>query len=521
MALPIFQRTVTDAQGNIISGATVTVRFESTGLNAPIYSNRAGTTAKSNPFTTGADGLAQFYAAPGEYRITATSGIDTVTWNYQVLSGTSATLDAVESNTDVTDNRLLKTGASFVQLGIDSMGLEYRPLPKPTLDLDFANQKFEIYSKLNGFETKPLADIVSQGRSTAGTSTDALGGVTEFAAGENRFTFDGETGEALGYLSEESRTNLLTYSEFPNGLSDAPSLSGLVSLSTMDLGSGDVNALAFGYDGSTTSFASKTNFSPTIGVTYTLSVFVEMDDGLAPSFLSGTPSSIQNDFHINVAGNSGSPLTYSVKKHYGNVYKVSNTVLAATASTANGIQKSASNSTRTFKVTGWQLEVGSFPTSYIKTLGTAVVRSADAMTRTLGQEWNPNEGTFVVEFELIRSSPSTGFYSVLSQSSNTNFLWLFVSSIDSGFRSASNGGAETLISGVSANKGVKYKAAISSTRSAMSISINGSSTVSASTSGSLLDMTSFNIGLNVLAGELKYYPRAFDPLTLQRLSRIQ
>lgn len=88
MALPIFQRTVTNSAGDIIVGAEISVFDESTGLAATIFSNRDGTTPLTNPFFTGVDGLAQFYAQQGEYRITASSAAGSVTWRYEPLIGT-------------------------------------------------------------------------------------------------------------------------------------------------------------------------------------------------------------------------------------------------------------------------------------------------------------------------------------------------------------------------------------------------------------------------------------------------
>lgn len=73
MAYPIWQATITDDNGNVLPGAEITVVNETTGLNATLYSTRNGT-AKSNPFFATVDGFAQFYAAPGLYRITATDG---------------------------------------------------------------------------------------------------------------------------------------------------------------------------------------------------------------------------------------------------------------------------------------------------------------------------------------------------------------------------------------------------------------------------------------------------------------
>jgi len=90
MALPIWQRTITTEAGDVIPGAEVEVVNEATGLAADIFSNRSGTTSRTNPFFTGADGFAQFYVAPGEYRITATGPTGSITWRWNVLTGDAA-----------------------------------------------------------------------------------------------------------------------------------------------------------------------------------------------------------------------------------------------------------------------------------------------------------------------------------------------------------------------------------------------------------------------------------------------
>jgi len=57
---------VTDAQGNALSGATVTVYDAGTTNLSTIYSDN-GVTPTGNPITTGTDGNFDFYAADGRY----------------------------------------------------------------------------------------------------------------------------------------------------------------------------------------------------------------------------------------------------------------------------------------------------------------------------------------------------------------------------------------------------------------------------------------------------------------------
>jgi hypothetical protein len=87
MAIPNWQRTIVTESGAIVPNAEIKVVVESTGLDADIFSDRAGTTPLSNPFFTGSDGFAEFYAEAGTYRITATGPSGTRTWRYEVLFG--------------------------------------------------------------------------------------------------------------------------------------------------------------------------------------------------------------------------------------------------------------------------------------------------------------------------------------------------------------------------------------------------------------------------------------------------
>jgi len=82
MALGCYQFNAVDQQGNIAPLATVEVISESTGLLASVYSDRGGTTLKSNPFTADANGFVQFFVVGGAYKITVTYAGSSQVWRY-------------------------------------------------------------------------------------------------------------------------------------------------------------------------------------------------------------------------------------------------------------------------------------------------------------------------------------------------------------------------------------------------------------------------------------------------------
>jgi microcystin-dependent protein len=91
-----FQRTVVDDTGAIIPSPTVTVRNQVSNALVSIFSDRAGASALSNPFTGTAEGLAAFHVAGGAYKVTATSGSFTAEWTW-VGIGTAGELDAADA----------------------------------------------------------------------------------------------------------------------------------------------------------------------------------------------------------------------------------------------------------------------------------------------------------------------------------------------------------------------------------------------------------------------------------------
>lgn len=97
MVLAHYQRTVVNTEGNPVSGATVRVEKEITGLPlAVLYEDRDGTTVhtQGNPITTDSNGEFNFYVAGGSYKITITGNGVSQTLRY-VPIGLSQESDGV------------------------------------------------------------------------------------------------------------------------------------------------------------------------------------------------------------------------------------------------------------------------------------------------------------------------------------------------------------------------------------------------------------------------------------------
>lgn len=71
----LYQRVVQDFQGNIISGAAVTVKITGTSTSAQLYSDAAGLNPITQPVYTNANGQALFYVDAGLYDIEASKGL--------------------------------------------------------------------------------------------------------------------------------------------------------------------------------------------------------------------------------------------------------------------------------------------------------------------------------------------------------------------------------------------------------------------------------------------------------------
>jgi hypothetical protein len=152
-------------------------------------------------------------------------------------------------------------------------------------------------------------------------------------------------------LLEMERTNLHITSE-PSTLAGWAQAG--VSLYSGGWGAfGLANGFAFG-DNSTLRYAYRT--APPINTLCALSVFIEMDDGNAP-VVGGTTNT--GDFCLILAGGIMPAANLRTEKITETLYRVWGFVTTGgTSSSSTGVVKYTTQSARTFRVTGFQVEAG-------------------------------------------------------------------------------------------------------------------------------------------------------------------
>jgi hypothetical protein len=228
-----------------------------------------------------------------------------------------------------------------------------------------------------------------------------------------RFDHNPTTGESLGLLVEEARTNLLTYSEQFNDA--AWSASGAsITANAVTAPDGTITADKIVEDSANSNHWVFRNPSFTSGTTYVASVFAKAAERTqvhvqvgGTSAFGGLTFAIFDLTTQSVVSSGNSPVT-SITSHGNGWYRL--TVSKAATATASpqlqiGVASGNANSytgdgTSGIYLWGAQLEAGAFPTSYIPTTTTAVTRSADVASisgSNFSSWYRQDEGTIYAE----------------------------------------------------------------------------------------------------------------------------
>jgi hypothetical protein len=232
---------------------------------------------------------------------------------------------------------------------------------RPTLDLDFAGTK-TLNDKITG------TNLVTYTRASTGTYVGSDGLIKSAAVNEPRFDHDPVTRESLGLLVEEARTNLTPHSD---NLAQSS-----VYLSQF---SARVNNQTLAPDGTFTGalvtftgpFGALLKAHPvTTGVTYTISVW-----------LKAFPGQVYAGGQLTVGSNQGSATSFASQVTTGKWIRCSHTFTSIFTRNEEiwfGRGNSTAIPVTHFYAWGPQIEVGSFPTSYIPTPATFTARASTA-----------------------------------------------------------------------------------------------------------------------------------------------
>jgi hypothetical protein len=433
---------------------------------------------------------------------------------------------------------------SIIRNGLLSADLDV-PVVLPTLNLDFAN-------------SQELDPRITFTRGSIGTFVNRNGLIETIPANVPRFDYDPISGECKGLLIEESRTNLVTYSDdHSNGVWIGQGISA-VSSNTIVAPDGTLTAdKIVGTLGQRTRQSIYQSVSVTSGVKYTFSRFLKAGERKYVCMWFDNPNITEGAYfgaytyvdlelgRIVFNSNSNVSITEYPNKWYR--FTISATPsftgtlsLNTSMGTPNNyldvgtpdIYKYVGDGNSGFYTWGAQVEAGAFPTSYIPTGASTVTRSADlaSMTGTNFSSWyNSSEGSIFFSGRTGNSiEPSLLTFSDTSSLSPLNFLrftYQFLASRFIGVYSSS--GMFSIYSSNTFSSGSFFKT-ISTYKLGgdVTIAANGK-TVVKNTSKVIPTVNRLNLGdnssyanyLNGTISRLTYYPKALSPSQLQYLTQ--
>lgn len=361
------------------------------------------------------------------------------------------------------------------------------PTTRPALLLNFAR-------------SRQLDPRMTFSRASTGTRVNASGLIETVPANIPRFTFNPVTLASEGLMIEESRTNVLTYSEqFDNATWVKGNTT--VSSNVITAPDGTLTGDKLIENTATDQHVISQTFTPN-GSAYRFSIYLKAAERsrvevVAYNATNGNMGSSRVDLSTGTVVNG---LSDTINPAGNGWYRV----LTSNFQPTNGIATSiivkiydgnnfsyTGNGTAGIYIWGGQLENGIFETSYIPTTASQVTRSADlaSMSGTGFSSWfNDTQGTFIVTRRMRQQqvNPLT-FRSVIqaikTSTYNSDSLFVFTNSAGQGAaeaRSASSTVASLSSGSYSENATIAFSYALNN----FNISVNGGA-VSSDVTGAL------------------------------------
>ena len=391
----------------------------------------------------------------------------------------------------------------------------------PALSLDFL-----------GSATTDIAGVTFT-RSSAATYFNSSGVLSTAGSNAPRFDYDPVTLAAKGLLIEESRTNLVSYSEdidnaFWNKFGTT------VSANATAAPNGTTTADKIIEDTSNGGHQFAKGMGTIVG-TYTISAYVKAA-GRYKGYLQFYSTGGNANIFFNLqAGTivSGSGTMTAVGNGWYRVTATA-TFTSAVATIYCVIQRDDSATSYTgdgtsgLHVWGLQLEAGAFATSYIPTTSGSAARSADVATMPTAGWYNQSEGTiFAQAISNAQSATNQAVLQVDAADAGRTLIYRPISADTMYVQTDSNAGAtQVAMSSGNITSGSSFKVAYAYAVNNFAASLNGANAVvdvsgEVPTGISTLrigDIKTANRTLNGYIQRIVYWPKALSSAQLQALS---
>ena len=420
---------------------------------------------------------------------------------------------------------------------------------RPTLDLDFANNE-SLDDSITG------KNLVSFTRASSGTYVDGDGVIQSAAVDTARFDHDPATGESLGLLIEEARTNLIPNSEnFSLWTVQGLTQSTAASIVAPDGTTGNVQKF-------TESSASESHriFESEItgNIPCTHSVFVKKGSGGRYPYLSSdNASGVRKSIGFNldagtVFGDTADFSNIFINSYPNGWYRIGATITDDGVSSALVVWGFAEDTesgfalpylgdgTSSFYFWGAQMEVvtvssvgADFASSYIPTSGGSATRAADVAEITganFSSFYNQSEGSVFAEWQSNYANQFSTVFQFNAGAASTNLLEAYRNNSDTSVVARireSDGTQNTVANSISSWTGQSNKIAVGYGSSFLGASVNSSS-VNSDTSLNLPTPNALNLGATTdgavnkfLSGHVKrltYFNTRLPDATLQTIT---
>lgn len=493
---------------------TVTNLTPVTGKTAP----DATSTATEFTATAANAVLTQGYTAiAGSYtfsvflrRITGTGDIqiaaDNGTWTTKVITGTWARYDVTQT----------------VAAGSKTAGV------RVVTNTDV----IEVW----GAQLEQRSSVTSYTATTTQAITNYIPVLLTAANNVSRFDHNPTTGESLGLLIEEQRTNLFPYSaDFADAAWGKTRAS--ITSNTIVAPDGTLTGDKLVEDTTATNtHLVSDNVNLIANTSYTATVYVKAAERTRVRLQNSAVANwaTLGEAYFDLSAGTIVSGTGSITPIGNGWYRCSITGTFGGANAGGGLNIFIVESGTTTSYTGngysgiyiWgaQLEAGAFPTSYIATTSAAVTRSADAtiMTGTNFSSWyNQSEGAFYVE--LIPSALAAANGIVVNDNTTSNRIRLATTSTSDQCTITVTGTAQAVLDGGTPVANTTMKLAMAYQVNNFALSLGGAS-VATDTAGVIPVVTQLQIGAetttigNVRFKKAVYYPLRLTNAQLQALT---